>query len=280
MRCANVLARLESVRPCGNGWVARCPAHHDRNASLSIGDGEGGRLLFHCFAGCTYRAIVDALGVPTPTGLRPRPQAITRPQAVDSARKMESARLIWSRSVPIPGTLGEKYLRTRGIKIELPGSLRFHPMLGHHDGIGAPAMVAAVQNREGDIAAILRTFLASDGRGKANLKPDKKALGPIRGGAVRLAPPSETLALAEGIETALSVKQATGIPTWAALGTSNLTRVELPGITREVIIAADNDPNCAGESAAQQAAQRFLREGRRVRIVRPPRGKDFNDMRL
>jgi putative DNA primase/helicase len=95
---------------------------------------------------------------------------------------------------------------------------------------------------------------------------------------VRLAPTGETLALAEGIETALSVLQATAIPIWATLGTANLSRVELPGCVREIIICIDADP--AGEKAAVMSAASFLHEGRRVRIARPHGGKDFNEMRL
>jgi putative DNA primase/helicase len=47
-------------------------------------------------------------------------------------------------------------------------------------------------------------------------------------------------------------------------------------LVRDVIIAGDADE--AGESAAHIAAQKFLREGRRVRIARAPTGRDFNDM--
>lgn len=45
----------------GSGWLERCPAHPDREPSLSVGAGEGGRLLLHCFAGCAFREIVHAL---------------------------------------------------------------------------------------------------------------------------------------------------------------------------------------------------------------------------
>jgi DNA primase len=48
------------------------------------------------------------------------------------------------------------------------------------------------------------------------------------------------------------------------------------GSVREIIILADGDD--AGEAAAQHCAGRWVREGRRVRIARPPRGMDFNDM--
>ena len=43
--------------------MARCPAHEDRHASLSIGEGHGGRILLKCFAGCTPREVVAALGL-------------------------------------------------------------------------------------------------------------------------------------------------------------------------------------------------------------------------
>src|SRR5262249_11432044 len=47
----------------GNGWLARCPAHDDRHASLSVGVGDDGRLLVYCHAGCGVDAIVKALGI-------------------------------------------------------------------------------------------------------------------------------------------------------------------------------------------------------------------------
>jgi putative DNA primase/helicase len=56
-------ARLGGFRADGNGWRARCPAHDDRNPSLSIAHGEGGRILLNCHAGCTFEQITRALGM-------------------------------------------------------------------------------------------------------------------------------------------------------------------------------------------------------------------------
>ncbi len=62
-----VLAALEEreCNPRGSyerGWVALCPAHADRNPSLSIAwDGE--KVLLHCFAGCSFAAICEKLGL-------------------------------------------------------------------------------------------------------------------------------------------------------------------------------------------------------------------------
>jgi putative DNA primase/helicase len=124
--------------------------------------------------------------------------------------------------------------------------------------------------------AIHRTFLALDGGGKAPIDPQKMMLGPCRGGAVRLAAPSDVLMVGEGIETCLAAMQATGHPAWAALSTSGLCVLDLPGHVREIIVLADGDE--PGAVAARKCAWRWKREGRRVRIARPPQGMDFNDM--
>lgn len=58
-----LLFRLEGVRKSGNGHVARCPAHKDRSASLSVCEGRDGRALVKCFAGCEVLAVVQAVGL-------------------------------------------------------------------------------------------------------------------------------------------------------------------------------------------------------------------------
>jgi putative DNA primase/helicase len=57
-----VLQKLSSVQRNGRGYQARCPAHEDRNPSLSITAADG-KILLHCHAGCTTEAICKALGI-------------------------------------------------------------------------------------------------------------------------------------------------------------------------------------------------------------------------
>ena len=60
----HVLDHLPSrPRPSSGGWVVKCPAHDDRNPSLSIATGRDGRVLLRCFAGCSTEAILDSLGL-------------------------------------------------------------------------------------------------------------------------------------------------------------------------------------------------------------------------
>ena len=83
MRATALLALLTGVRQTSRGWSALCPGHFEKTPSLSICEGEDGRILLHDFAGCTPRKIVAALGLelkdlfagaPLPKGKRPTPQ--------------------------------------------------------------------------------------------------------------------------------------------------------------------------------------------------------------
>ncbi|GAC1369312.1 MAG: hypothetical protein NVSMB44_36120 [Ktedonobacteraceae bacterium] len=58
-----VLAHLKGVRTSLHGWKACCPAHADREPSLSIGLGEQGQVLLKCFAGCPVERITEAMGL-------------------------------------------------------------------------------------------------------------------------------------------------------------------------------------------------------------------------
>jgi hypothetical protein len=62
MTAESLLARLLGVRRSGSGWLAKCPAHRDRNPSLSISERDG-KVLLHCFAGCTAESICATLGI-------------------------------------------------------------------------------------------------------------------------------------------------------------------------------------------------------------------------
>lgn len=62
MELHSFLARLSGVRKSSGQYQARCPAHNDRNASLSVCE-RSGKLLIHCHAGCTAQEVVGAMGL-------------------------------------------------------------------------------------------------------------------------------------------------------------------------------------------------------------------------
>ena len=64
MSVESLLGRLHGVRQTGQGrWLARCSGHEDRRASLSVRELDDGRILVHCFAGCTADEVVGGAGL-------------------------------------------------------------------------------------------------------------------------------------------------------------------------------------------------------------------------
>jgi len=282
MTAAKIALSLGGRRGSG-GWTVRCPAHHDQRPSLSITETADGRLLVRCHAGCEQARVIAALrnrDLWPSNG--PRREKTIRRHDGEGADRTAAALKIWQSAVAVTNTLAETYLRSRGIDIAPPATLRFHPALRHHSGDLWPAMIAPVKHRTDDkLVAIHRTFLSRDGKSKAAVTPQKMMLGPCQGGVVWLgaADPDQWLVLAEGIETTLSVMLACGFPGCAALSANGLRSLSLPPDAAKVLICADNDHNGVGQRAAGEAAERFLREGRRVRIATPPiPGTDFNDV--
>jgi hypothetical protein len=252
--------------------------------SLSLHNGNDGKVLVCCHAGCDQESVIAALwtlGLWTKAGprrlLRPKNMVHTKLQPDPDGAKRKAALRIWGSTLSASATLAETYLASRRIWLPPPPTLRFHPGLEHPSGSSHPAIVALVTDGITDAPlGINRTFLARDGSGKAPVTPNKMMLGPCGGGAVRLANPCRVLMVGEGIETVLSAMQAKGLPAWAALTTSGLRRLDLPEFVREVIVLADADDG--GEAAARDCALRWKRQGRLVRIAHPPPGKDFNDL--
>ncbi len=279
MTTAVIIANNLRGKKSGEGWYARCPSHDDKNPSLSIGEKDG-KVLVHCHAGCSQSAVIDAL---KRRGLwEDRRDNFERPRKTRTEltpeQKKSLALKIWKSSVPAANTLVQTYMASRGLTIPIPSSLRFHPELKHlPSGKNYPCMLALITHGiDGYPMAIQRTYLARDGKGKASIEPNKMMLGLSRGGAIKLTEPDDFLMVGEGIETSLSAMAATGHPAWAAMSASGLAALDLPQSVSKVIVLADSDER--GEEVAQQCARRWVQQGRKVSIARPPQGKDFNDL--
>lgn len=63
MRPEELLGLLSGVKRTARGWSSRCPAHNDKSPSLSVCEAEGGRILLHCFAGCTTEDVCSSIGI-------------------------------------------------------------------------------------------------------------------------------------------------------------------------------------------------------------------------
>jgi putative DNA primase/helicase len=174
--------------------------------------------------------------------------------------RRELAQRIWSEAVDPRGTIVERYLAVRGVRLPDANVLRFHPHCPRKGG-NLPAMVALMSEPvTNEFRAVHRTFLLPDGSGKA------KDLQDIGMG----------LGLAEGIETALSVSQTVGWgPVWAA-GSAGAIRTFPYMRATALNVFSDGDP--VGLVAARACAERWAAAGAEVLIHTPPAGKDWNDV--
>lgn len=256
----------------GTRGECRCPAHDDGSPSLSVRLGDTA-ILFHCFAGCTTAEVMKAL---QRQRLHDR-AALAMPEGKPKRDMSALAARLWKASVPIAGTLGEDYLLARGLAGPFPRSLRFNPatILGSGPTKRAmPAMIAAVENDEG-VIAVQRTFLdPADVLHKPIAKP-KVSLGLLGTAAIRLAPATDELGLAEGIEDALSASAWFGTPTWALAGVERLAFVAIPEKVRRVIVYADRGR--AAERLLDKARDHLTGNGRELITMVPDRHDDWND---
>ena len=248
---------------------------------------KGDRILVHCFSGCPQDAVLGALRDlnlwPDKRGREDRMPGKPPGGSGTAAQadRIRLARELWGKCRDLIGSPAERYLNLRGLIGPFPPTLAFLPKCLHTpSGRRLPCLLGGVALWPSrSVTAVHRTYLEGNGEGKAKVEPAKMTLGPVGGGAVRLAAAGERLGVAEGIETSLSAQQATGIPTWAALsagGIENLVLPDLP-LASQVIIFADHD-RC-GLEAADKAASLWTVQGRLVRIVKPPLpGQDFNDL--
>ena len=257
----------------GSRGECRCPAHDDSDPSLSVRLGESA-ILFHCFAGCPTPDVLKALHRLRLHDRDPLQMPVAKPKRDNRGLAMR----LWMASRPIAGTIGEDYLNARGLSGPFPRVLRFNPTTVLGSGKTKrimPAKIAAFENDLG-IVAVQRTFLDPlDLLHKPIAKP-KVSLGLLGTSAIRLAPATDELGLAEGIEDALTVMEWFGTPTWALGGVERLALVDIPERVRRVIVYSDRGP--AAERLLHKAREHLTASGREL-INRPPPGQhgDWNE---
>ena len=217
---------------------------------------------------------------------------------VDSSSHSENEEAIKMRLVnvhlkmcqPLKGTLGEKYLREhRNIQGELPSDLWFIPSARNYstriDYEIYPALAAFSRNKEGEIIGGQLIFLNRDTAQKADCEINKKSFGLLRGSYVQIQKGEGAVFLAEGVETALSIKEA-GVKgdIYTVLGSENFKNASLfvEDKNRSVIICADQDgENSNSHKVVDKAVGLLKEEGLNVSVIRPSaeNGKqDFNDI--
>lgn len=290
-----------------NRGKACCPAHEDNEPSLGVKQ-EGDKVLVHCFAGCSQEDVIRALQLrslwpETPTSLpaqaksKPKPvPAVIADDETDNERILIPYKIYYAargpkyfpggRTTENPKTNVKGYLTNRGITAnvlddiyELPaGKLKQFGLRRAGSAMVAPMVASSALCGSSDdwFTGVHITGLARDARSKAG-NDARRMRGVSKGSVVPFGPPEgDTLLIAEGLETAMSVFQATGKSTWSALSAGNMNAIAIPSWTKEVIVCADNDN--AGLKAAKPLAERVAAMGKTARLAIPENdGDDWND---
>lgn len=119
-----ILPRLDRVRKAGSGFIARCPAHSDKTASLSLAEGSDGRTLLNCFAGCSPGDVLAAIG------LSLRDLFPQRPRDLSPLQRAER-RQAWQHACTLAAA---RTLAGEGLVIELAAlQIEAGEPLQHHD---------------------------------------------------------------------------------------------------------------------------------------------------
>jgi Toprim domain len=223
--------------------------------------------------------------------LPPDPVALARAQAeaaererIASAERLEKASWLWAKRRPLAGTDAENYLReARGYSGPLPGTLGFLPGRGDHPPVLISAFGIPNEPEPGiirilpkDLRGVHITRLAPGGHGKAGTDRDKIMIGRSLGSPIVLAPTNDLLglAIAEGIEDALSTHEATGLGAWAAGSASRLPALAatIPSYVESVTVMVDDDQD--GRRYAGELSSLVERRGIEVRSLLLPQQRE------
>lgn len=274
-------ARLLGGEASGERISCPGPGHSHRDRSLSVRfvpSAPEGYVVQPHSPNDDWRACRDyvreRLGLaswrPSPRCAPGGPAALTRPApspstvACDDAKARTRVALrFWHETVPIAGALAECYL-VEHRKLDVRRRLTLDHCLRWH--VGLQAVVALMTDPvSGKPIGVHRTFLDADGA-----KVERKMLG--RQGVVCLSPDgavTAALGISEGVEDGLAVLLSGWSPVWAATSAGAIARFPLLAGIEALTIFADADQ--AGQRAAEICAERWLADGRDVRIAAPGR---------
>ena len=285
-RIADSLGKAEQIK---DYWRCLCPVHNDTKPSLDLKQ-DNGKFLYKCRAGCSQDEVGKELKRRFPEAFKKDYQHSYHHQNKKKEKlgKADYVRKLWGEAINPQDTPVETYLKKRIPTLDrdkIPQCLQYLPKAWHSEtkknfrGLVASFTLFPAHNVE----SIKIIYLTEDGTDKAPVDPQKRTIGQVQGKAIVIDPPTERLIVAEGVESALAVREIVKglIPVWSADTATNLANLQLPPkpTASELIIACDYDE--AGLKGALKLAMRAKKEGRQVNIIRPASPHtDFNDVFL
>lgn len=280
------LRLFKNWRETGGGVCNTCGYHADGISMIawlrgsSMGQALG--TVANAIRGSSDLSTVPIVHVTEQKGEKER-----TPEEIENAKQRISKILKYCRPIS-ENSPASKYLQSRGLKFSTfeKASLMLHPGWFNED-VKYPTMVAKAISKDGAVVTTHNTSLTISGS-KAPVEIVKKIMPPsqdMMGSAIRLFQPVEVLAVAEGIETSLAIRQAHGYPVWSAMAAPFLAGMHIPDRIKVLLIYADHDKEHKGKRAGQDAALKLKESlkdrGIDVRIFIPEEeGTDWLDVLL
>lgn len=193
-----------------------------------------------------------------------------------------------------------RYLMARGLDWQVIAcdlqNLFYHPALPYWyatkpKGVALlaryPAMIAAIHDEQGTLVGLHKTYLEPDDQGHyrklSALHPDdgktlaakkmqSRYQGSLKGAAIKLyslSPEEDNLAVCEGMETALAVRELFGLPVYACATAWGMENVAFPAWLKTLYVVADNDLSQTGFKAAHHLGIRGIKAGLKVHLWQP-----------
>jgi Toprim domain len=194
----------------------------------------------------------------------------------DELDRIADARRLWDQAQPIcgvPEVAG--YLAARGgLDVSAcKDELRYSPATPWDNQRRACLLVAYRNIDTNEITGLSRILVDEPERWP---KTQRKMLGVVRLAAAKLTPVTDTLAVAEGLETAMAANMLGYGPAWALGSAGAVASLPvLPSVDRLILLQENND---VSRDAVDRCGRRWMRAGRRVTRVRPDEGcDDLND---
>jgi len=264
------LELLQGVKPNGQGYEALCPAHNDKNPSLSVSEGEDGRILLKCFGGCSYDDILKAMGLVSRDLFAPNSDNGGVKSAAKKRKQLEPEPIGDVVVEKLHEALSEKardYLRGERM---LTDEVINQYQLGIEERSGEKRITIPIRDAQGRVRDIRRWLPPAD-----RTDNSQKILHWKAGyGATRLYPidqlENDELVLCEGELDALAliahgvsaITTTCGVSTWP----DSLSEA-FAGKT--VTVCMDHD--APGEKGAQKRAESLCRYDVKVRLAPWPR---------
>lgn len=271
-RWRGVLAALGVEQKYLTGKHGPCPICRDGDDRFRFDDKQGNGTYFcsKCGAGNGVgfvMALFQCQFIEAVKMIEPHiggAEIVVKAGRRSDADKREAMASVWARARPLDGEdLASRYLKSRNIDLPIyPAALRFlSDMPFYPDGGGMrllPCMLAKFAAADGKSAILHRSFLEEPGRRATGIKKGVLMPGVVPpGGAVRMGEASETMGVAEGLETAMAASILHNLPVWACLSTTGLMKWEPPDLCRHVLIFGDVDPKFGGQMAAYALAHKL-----------------------